>query len=309
MSLWRLLIACMIVFFFVVLFSRGGAFAATSGQKTFASPEAAVAALVEAARDENMKDLKVLLGPGSEKIISSGDPVQDRKDREKFVKEYREKNRLEKSPEGKVILLIGNDDWPLPFPMVKEENCWRFDAQAGKDEILNRRIGKNELSAVQVILAIVDAQREYADMMVDKYGYSEYAQKFESGKGKKDGLHWETSQNDKPSPLGPLVARARAEGYKNSVGKSEPYHGYFYRILKAQGKSAEGGAFSYMVNGKMVGGFAMVAYPADYGSSGVYSFIVNHEGIVYRKDLKKNAAKIAAAMKEFNPDKTWKKVE
>jgi hypothetical protein len=299
----------MIILFFVALFSRGGAFAATSKQKTFESPEAAVAALVEAAKEGNIKELKVLLGPGSEQIISSGDQVQDQKDREKFVKGYSEKNRLEKNSDGKVILLIGHDDWPLPFPIVKTEKRWRFDTQAGKDEILNRRLGKNELNAIQVILAIVDAQREYADTMSDKYGHPEYAQKFESGKGKKDGLHWETSQNEKPSPLGPLVARARAEGYKSSVGKSESYHGYFYKILKAQGKSVNGGAYSYIINGKMIAGFAVAAYPAVYGSSGVHSFIVNHEGIVYRKDLKKSSVKIAAAMKEFNPDETWKKIE
>ena len=195
--------------------------------------------------------------------------------------------------------------------MVKQGESWRFDTRQGAQEIIDRRIGKNELSAIQVSLAYVDAQREYAARDQDGDGLLEYAQKFVSEPGKKDGLYWESREGEEPSPLGPFAAQARKEGYtrKKAGNQPSPYHGYFYKILKAQGKNAPGGAYSYVVRGKMIGGFALVAYPASYGSSGIMTFIVNHDGVVYEKDLGKNTEASAQAMTSFDPDQTWRKCE
>ena len=287
----------------------GSALAAPVKQQTFASPEAAIKALVKAVKGGNSKGLMRILGPGSTMLVSSGDKVQDRQRRGQFSRAYEEKNRLEPGSDGSVKLFIGKDDWPFPFPIVKVKQDWRFDTQAGKEELFRRRIGANELNAIQVCLAITDAQDDYADLMNVMHRGPEYAQKFESSEGKKDGLYWETSSDDVPSPLGPLVARAQAEGYHDAVGKSTPYHGYLYRILTAQGDSANGGTLSYIIGGKMIGGFAVVAFPVSHGSTGVNTFIVNHEGVVYRKDLGRDTPGIAMAMTTFNPDSTWKKVE
>lgn len=266
-------------------------------------------ALVTATRENDTEELMALFGPGSKPLVSSGDEIEDRLRREQFVKSYGEKNRLEAGPGGKVTLYIGNDDWPFPIPVAKAGNRWRFDTRAGRDEILSREIGENELSAIQVCLAVVDAQRDYADLMRDRAGQPEYAQKLETTAGAKDGLYWDAAQGETPSPLGPLVARARAEGYGQSAGIPSPYHGYLYKIIKAQGADAAGGAVEYVVNGKMIGGFAFLAYPASYGFSGVNSFMVSHEGVVYKKDLGKSTSQSAASMMLFNPDKSWKKVE
>jgi hypothetical protein len=287
----------------------GNALSAPVKQRTFASPEAAVHALAKAVKEGKSKELMRILGPGSATLVSSGDNVQDRQRREQFSKAYKEKNRFETGSDGSVKLFIGNDDWPFPFPIVKVKQNWRFDTQAGKEELFCRRIGANELNAIQVCLAITDAQDEYADLINVTNGQPEYAQKFESSKGQKDGLYWEALPGDTPSPLGPLVARARAEGYRDAVGKSVPYHGYLYRILTAQGDNANGGAHNYVIGGKMIGGFAVVTFPAVYGSTGIHTFIVNHEGVVYRKDLGRDTAGIALAVTTFNPDATWKKVE
>jgi len=278
-------------------------------QRTFASPEEAVEALVTALRSNDVNALEAIFGPGSRDLIMSGDPVKDQSGRELFLKFYDEKNRLEETAD-KVFLFVGDDDWPLPIPIVKRDALWRFDAKEGMDEILARRIGQNELSVIQVCLAYVDAQREYVIKDRDTDGLLEYTQKFRSDPGKKNGLYWNVKEGEEQSPLGPLVAAAHEKGYtaKQSGGKPVPYHGYYYRILKAQGKNAPGGAYDYMVNGQMIGGFALVAYPARYASSGVMTFIVNHDGVVYEKDLSDNTENAALAMKLFNPDGTWKKV-
>jgi len=286
-----------------------GALAATVKQATFKSPEAAVYALVQAVKENHINKLIRILGGGSEVFVLSGDDVQDRQHQERFTKAYAEKYRLEPDGGKSVKLFIGKDDWPFPFPIVKVKQRWRFDTKAGKKEILSRHIGRNELNAIQVCLAIADAQKDYADFMDEKTGQPEYARRFNSSVGNKDGLYWEALPGDNQSPLGYLVARARAEGYTDVVGRSVPYHGYLYKILTAQGKGANGGAHSYIIGGKMIGGFAAVAFPAVYGSSGIHTFIVNHEEVVYRKDLGKNTPKIASAMTVFNPDATWKKAE
>jgi len=303
----RVLLSCALALLVVGMF-EGTAAVAQAKQKTFETPEAAAGALVQALRDNNEKELLALLGPGSETLVSSGDEVADREQSAQFVRLYDEKNILEKAGENKMILHVGNNDWPFPIPIVMTGKDWRFDTKLGKEEILSRRIGRNELNTIQTCLAFVDAEQEYATRDPEGSGLLEYAQKFNSDKGKKDGLYWEVKPGEKPSPLGPLVAEAQSKGYKKKE-KAAPYNGYFFRILTAQGKDAHGGAYSYLVKGKMIGGFALVAYPASYGVSGVKTFIVNHEGIVYEKDLGPDTAKRAKSMKDFNPDKSWEKVE
>jgi hypothetical protein len=252
--------------------------------------------------------MTAIFGDQAKGLVSSGDAVSDKRARERFVSAYDEKHGLEAGG-GKVVLVVGNDDFPFPIPIVPDGPSWRFDTAAGKDEIINRRIGQNELNTIQVCLAYVDAQREYYTLDPDRDGVLQYAQKFSSTQGKKDGLYWPTNPGDSPSPLGLLVAKARGEGYsKSSAGVPVAYWGYYYRILSAQGKDAPGGAYGYLAHGRMIGGFALVAYPAQYGVSGVMTFIVNHEGVVYQKNLGPNTAAIARAMKQFNPDDTWQKV-
>lgn len=280
-------------------------------QRTFASAEAAVQALIDALRNNDEKALLSIFGPGSRNVITSGDKVYDRNKRESFLKGYDEANKLEQDGPDKVVLYTGMEKWPMPIPMVKKKGRWAFDTKAGREEIINRRIGKNEIFTIQTCLAIVDAQREYALEDRDGDGLLEYAEKFSSDSGKKNGLYWPSQEGEEPSPLGELVAKAKAEGYTNKgmAGNPTPYHGYFFRALKRQGDQAPGGAYDYIVNGHMIGGFAVVAWPARYGTSGVMTFVVNHDGVVYQKDLGKNTTKIARAMKVFDPDKTWKRVE
>jgi hypothetical protein len=279
---------------------------AKNPQKSFSSPDEAMKSLVQAVRNNNTKELLAILGPGSKEIISSGDPVADKSGREHFVKLYDEKIVIKGAETGRAVFSVGNDDYPYPIPLVKKGNAWRFDAKAGKDELLNRRIGRNELEVINIMHTYVDAQREYASRDRDSDAVMEFAQKIRSTPGKKDGLYWAAKEGEKESPLGPLAAKAAQEGYAK---KNTAFHGYYYRILTAQGKDAEGGAFDYLVNGKMILGFAMVAYPAKYGNSGIMTFIVNQNGIVYQKNLGKNSTNIAKSMKLFNPDPTWKKVE
>ena len=277
--------------------------------KSFSSAEEAVKAAIAAARKGDDKELAAIFGPGSQELMSSGDRVADEQRRLEFLKAYDEKNRLV-SEGDKTILVVGND-WPFPIPIVKRGNVWVFDTAKGKEEILNRRIGRNELDVIQVVLAYVDAQREYAMKDYDGDGLLEYAPKFRSDPGKKNGLYWEAKAGEEESPLGSLAARAVKEGYgqKKPSDKPLPFHGYYYRILTAQGKNAPGGAYSYLVKDSMVGGFVLVAYPAEYGDSGVMTFIVNHDGKVFQKDLGKNTASLAQSMKEYDPDKSWTEVK
>jgi len=284
---------------------------AKAKSKTFASPEEAVKALVNAMKTVDKAELSAIFGPGSESLISSGDDVEDKFVRERFLRKYEERNSLEKKGDDEVLLQVGRDDWPFPIPLRRKGSAWVFDTKAGKEEILNRRIGRNELNTIDVLEAYVVAQREYAKKDWDGDGVYPYAQKIASTPGKKDGLYWEAREGEEPSPLGPLSARAAKEGYtrKGKSGKPSPYNGYYFKILKAQGKHATGGAYDYVVKGNMILGFGLVAYPAKYGSSGIMTFIVNQEGVVYQKDLGKGTAKAAGAMKRYDPDPTWKKVE
>jgi hypothetical protein len=304
---FRLLAAAVILMIFIF---SGFIAGAALKQKGFATPEAAVRAFAAAMESNNENELLSIFGMAGKELISSGDPVRDKQRRETFIADYNRKNKL--TQEGsRMILNVGEKDWPFPIPLVKQGDQWFFDTKAGKEEILNRRIGENELSTVQTLLAIVDAQREYAMHDRNNDGIREYAEKFGSDPGKKNGLYWPMMPGEEPSPLGELVADARAEGYRRSGTQQGPipFHGYYFRMLKKQGKHAAGGAFDYVVKNKMIGGFAVIAYPAAYGSSGVMTFIVSHEGVVYQKDLGKNTAKTATAMTSFDPDKTWKKVE
>ena len=295
----------------LVAVTFGTSFAMLQDQKTFASPDEAVKAMLEALKAEDVKVLSAIFGPGSEDLISSGDPVADKAERERFINLYQQKNRLEEASSTRAALYIGNEDWPFPIPVVKKDGVWLFDTDEGREEIIARRIGRNELSVIQVCLAYVDAQKEYAIKDRDGDGVLAYAQKFSSEPGKKDGLYWKAKEGDEQSPLGLLVAAAQGTGYtgKQSGGKPLPYHGYYYRILKAQGKDATGGAYDYIIKGKMIGGFALVAYPAQYDSSGIMTFIVNHAGEVYQKDLGEKTEETVLMMQLFNPDNTWSKVE
>jgi Protein of unknown function (DUF2950) len=286
--------------------------AAQGKQKRFASPEAAVQAFIQAGRQADKKALLEIFGPEGKDLIDSGDAVADRQNREAFLARYDEAHALVPNPDGSMTLQIGTQEWPFPIPLVKHGKRWRFDTPAGFDEILNRRIGENELSAIQVCLAIVDAQREYAMKDWDGDGLHPYAEKFVNDAGKKNGLYWQTQEGEEPSPLGALFLKASQEGYSYSnpaESVPQPYHGYYYRLLQSQGEHAPGGAFDYMVQGKMLGGFAVVAYPADHGNSGVMTFLVNHEGVVYQKNLGPDTVQIASTMSTFDPDDSWEKAD
>jgi hypothetical protein len=285
------------------------ALAATAAQKSFASPETGFTALVEAVKANDQPMLRGILGPHGKKLISSGDTVADQQSREAFIKAYSEANKLVLEGDQQAVLVIGQDEWPMPIPLVKSPAGWRFDTPQGEKEILTRRIGRNELAAIQVCLAIVDAAHEYAALDVDGDRIPEYAPRFVSTPGKHDGLYWQTKEDEPLSPLGPLLAAATREGYTNSASKPlAPYHGYFYQILTKQGEDAPGGARDYLINGHMIGGFAVIAYPARYGVSGIMSFMVNQDGMVYEQNLGKNTAAIAAKINMFNPDANWRQV-
>lgn len=288
--------------------AAAGAPAAAAKQQTFGSADEAVKALMAAVKAHDDKAMLAVLGAGARNVIYSGDTVADHAGRERFGAAYDEANKIDLQGDAKAVLSVGKDAWPFPIPLVKAGDAWRFDAKQGAEEILNRRIGRNELSTVQSLGAYVDAQREYYLANPSKDKLLHYAQKVVSSKGKRDGLYYPVREGEPPSPLGKLFASATAAGYKSDAeGKPVPYHGYYFRILKAQGPDAKGGAYDYVARGKMIGGFAMVAYPAAYGNSGIMTFIVNHDGTVYEKDLGPKTADIAPKMSKFNPDGTWKK--
>jgi Protein of unknown function (DUF2950) len=277
---------------------------AAKAQQSFNSPDDAASALASAVKSGARQDMLKILGANGEDIIDSGDEVADKESREKFLAAYDARHSV-KVDGKKASLILGADDFPFPVPLIHTKTGWEFDTDSGRQEILYRRIGRNELDTIQTILAFVDAEDEYADKDRGD-GVGTYAQRIVSSPGKKDGLYWQSDSND--SPLGELAAEANAEGYKAGSGP-QPYHGYYYRILTQQGSSAPGGALNYIVKGKMIGGFALVAYPADYGNSGVMTFIVNHAGTVYQKDLGENTEARVKTMTSFDPDKTWEKVD
>jgi len=276
-------------------------------QQSYQTPDEAAAALVSAVRADDQNAELAVLGPDGDDIVSSGDKVADDAIRARFLQSYDAKHQVAMNGDSKAVLVIGNDDYPFPIPLVRKGDKWSFDTTEGRREILYRRIGRNELDTIQVCLAYVDAQDEYAEKDRTGAGAGVYAEHFISSPGKKDGLYWPAEQGAE-SPLGELFADASKEGYKAGDGRS-PYHGYYYKILTKQGAAAVGGPADYVVNGKMIGGFALVAWPAEYGNSGVMTFIVNHNGTVYEKDLGSRTAQVAAGMTAFNPDDSWKKAD
>ncbi|MGA7180769.1 MAG: DUF2950 domain-containing protein [Thiobacillaceae bacterium] len=269
----------------------------------FATPADAGRALYQAAKANKVPALRAVLGHGSGRIINSGDPEEDAQGRARFVTAYERGAHIEMHGKAKAILVLGEHDWPFPFPLIKSGKQWRFDTRAGRDEVLARRIGRNELSTIQAALAYVDAQRDYALRSATKNGEQSYAQRFVSLPEAHDGLYWQTGLGETPSPMGPLFASAAHEGTPGTL--TAPYHGYYFRIVYAQGPHAPGGVTDYIVKGKMIGGFALVAYPARYRASGVKTFIVNHDGIVYSKDLGPDTGAIAQAIERYDPDSSW----
>jgi hypothetical protein len=281
------------------------------GQKAFSTAEEAVNTMIEAAKADDHDELLAIFGARGEDLFSSGDPVYDRMQREVVLAAFEQGWSLEdKEPEAKEVI-IGDEDWPFPIPLVKDQDGWRFDVEAGAEEILARRIGRNELSVIDICMTYVRAQNVYAKWGHDGKPSGIYAQKVGSDPGQQNGLYWDVGAGEKPSPLGALAARAAVEGYAGEKTSTEriPFHGYLFHILTAQGKDAPGGVKSYIVDGAMTGGFALMAYPAKYGSSGVMTFIINRDGILYEKDLGEGTAEIAPQIKEYNPDATWHMVD
>ncbi|WP_128927736.1 DUF2950 domain-containing protein [Bradyrhizobium guangxiense] len=278
---------------------------ASQAQQSFKTPEDAAAALAAAVKSGPGDILKVL-GKNADDIVSSGDEVADNDIRQRFTSMYDARHSIKAERNKTATLMLGPDDFPFPIPLVNTKAGWEFDTDEGRIEVLRRRIGRNELDAIQTALAFVDAQNEYADKDRGE-GVGVYAQRIVSSPGKKDGLFWRDDSD--PSPLGALAAEASKEGYRGGDVGPAPYHGYYFRILKGQGRDAPGGALNYVVKGKMIGGFALIAWPAEYGNSGVMTFLVNHVGTVYQKDLGKRTAFVAERTTLFDPDETWKKVD
>jgi hypothetical protein len=273
------------------------------GQKTFKSPQEAASALSSATHANNENEMLVILGGDARDIVMWSENAGERKaEADQFAKKYDQMHRLVKEPDGETTLYVGAENWPLPIPIVEFRGNWYFDAGLGRQEILYRRIGQNEVETMDALHAIVDAQKEYYAQDPPRDGGHEYAAHFDSAQGSRNGLYWSSTNND--SPLGPYLARA---GYDRS--DRMPLHGYFFRMLMAQGPSAPGGAKSYLANGKMIGGFAIVAFPAEYRVSGAKTFIVNQNGVVYERDLGAMTTEIASAMKDYNPTAAWRKVQ
>jgi hypothetical protein len=277
----------------------------SQAQQSYPTPEDAAAALASAVKSGPEGAVLKVLGSAAEDIVSSGDEVADADIRQRFTSMYEAKHSIKAEGNKKATLMLGPEDFPFPIPLVNTRTGWEFDTAEGRIEVLYRRIGRNELDAIQTSLAFVDAENEYAEKDRGE-GIGVYAQRIVSSAGKKDGLFWR-DDNDQ-SPLGALAAQASAEGYKPEEG-SAPYHGYYFRILKGQGSNTPGGALNYVVNGKMIGGFALIAWPAEYGNSGVMTFLVNHAGVIYQKDLGYRTKVLVSRMTAFDPDQTWKKVD
>jgi DUF2950 family protein len=292
------------------VFSAALCLAQQGSEKTFASPGDAVLALYDAAKASDSRAADAIFGANATDILHTGDKVADENMRTDFVKRYDQMHRVVLEPDGSVTLYVGADNWPFPISIVKNSGgSWYFDTESGKKEILYRRIGRNENDAIEILHSLVEAQRDYMAQTHDGEKTKHYAAKFISSDGKQDGLYWKTGDNDSPSPIGPLLVAAAGEGYHMQQGKPDPYHGYYYRILTRQGAAAKGGARDYMVNGQLTKGFAFVAYPAEYRNSGVVTFMVNQDGMVYEQDLGPDTDKVASSMTEYNPDKSWSPVD
>jgi hypothetical protein len=281
-----------------------------AGQQIFVSAAEAAHALIAALQSDDQQLLLKVLGASAKDIISSGDATEDKSARERFVQKYGQMHRLVTEPDGTTTLYIGAENWPTPIPLRHKVNAWYFDTTSGRQEILYRRVGENELTVIQVCTELVDAQKEYYAQPRDGGSDRQYAQKILSDPGEHNGLYWKTVSGEADSPLGPLMASAEREGYaEDAERKPQPFHGYYFRVLKAQGPNAPGGVRSYIVDGKMTSGFAFLVYPAEYRSSGVMTFLVNQDGIVYEKDLGRRTAEIAKSLTRYDRDSTWRKAE
>jgi hypothetical protein len=292
------------------LFSQSAEAAAL---RAFKSPDEGARALIDAAKSGKASELGAILGPSYKEWIESGDAVQDKLARARFIAAYEEKQAIEIVGADKATIVVGNDEFPFPIPLVKSVNGWSFDTELGRQEILDRRVGKNELDTIKTLLAIADAQAEYSSADREGKGVREYAQKFISAPGKRDGLFWPTDDSEPKSPLGPLVGEAVRVGYdpgaRANGQERAPYHGYYFRILLSQGASAPGGAYSYVHKGRMIGGFAVIAYPARYGVSGFKTFMTSHDRTIYEADLGSNTQRVAQRITIFDPDNRWAKVD
>jgi len=300
--LTSLLVAAMFLFC-----SVPAAWAVEAEQQVFAAPEEAVQALVAAMRKDDLQGMAAVLGPGSRELLSSGDEVADRHGRGKFLQAYEQGYTLQQQPPDRMILVLGSRNWPLPIPLVKKGAAWGFDALEGKQEILNRRIGRNELHVIEVLHAYVNAQHEYATRDCIGGGRVEFARKLASSPGQKDGLYWQAGEDEEESPFGPLIAGAARKGYPDA--DLSPFHGYYFKTLTGQGNHAAGGAYSYMVQDRMLLGFALIAYPAEYGNSGIMTFMVNQAGTIYQKNLGEETKRLAEEIELFDPDPAWQRVE
>jgi hypothetical protein len=286
----------------------GVVLAQTKTERTFPTPEDAVKALIETVKAGSLESLLEIFGPGGKELIDSSEPAIARQNQQVFTVAVREKWHLEDAAPDRKTLVIGNEDWPFPVPLVKAGNGWRFDTAAGKEEVLARRIGRNELAAIDATRAYVTAQRRYAEAGHDGKPAGLHAAKFQSDPGKENGLYWPTTRGQKRSPLGDVVAQAAAEGrpVTGTATQPSPFHGYYFKILTAQGSAAQGGAKSYVVKGDMSGGFALVAWPAQYDATGIMTFIVNQDGVVREKDLGPGTDAAARKMTAYNPDSSWR---
>lgn len=296
----------------IIFLVQASALSAQSGapqQRGFDTPQMAADALIQAAGTHNTAALNELFGPEGKDLISSGDPVQDKNYAAAFaaMAKLKETVVVDRKNAARAILTVGASDWPLPVPIIKRKGKWYFDPEAGRNEILYRRIGSNELDAIQVCRGFVEAQREYASTVRDESGINQYAQRIMSTPGKHDGLYWKNEDGTPGGPISEAIARAIEEGY--SPGVRSGYHGYYFKVLTGQGPAAPMGELDYVINGLMIGGFALVAVPAEYGVSGVKTFIVSHNGIVYEKDLGPESLNIAKGMERYNPDKTWHRTD
>lgn len=311
-SVWGLWFMALAVMIFTIMNVSDGFAEKSSPQdqkgQGFNSPEAAVSTIVAAVREYDAAKALAILGPDAEEIIFSGDKVEGKEGAADFVRKYDEKHRLEIVSPTSATLIIGNDDWPFPIPVVKSGKSWFFNVAAGKEEILNRRIGEHELNVIQVMQAYVEAQLEYASKDRDGDGVREFAQQIKSDEGRKNGLYWPVKEGEELSPFGPLIAEVRSEGDDVNSNKPQPYNGYYYKLVTRQGEKAPGGAYDYVVNGNMILGFGLVAYPAKYGASGIMTFAVNQEGIVYEVDLGEKTVEIVTGKIKYNLDKSWQKV-
>ena len=309
-KLRTLVVAGCLALLVAVTAGRGFAAQAPAAAQSFENPAAAVTALVDALRTGRPEAVQTVLGPGSERLLRSGDKVADAAERQKFLSAFDAKHEIVGAAPDRMTLQVGAEDWPLPIPLMQVGGGWRFDAAAGAQELVNRRIGRNEIAAIRTELAYVDAQKAFF-AMTGQAGSAEYAPRLRSSPGKFDGLYWPASAGESASPLEPLVDQAREEGYPVDPGAGErrPYHGYYFRILTAQGPNTPEGARSYFANGRMTSGFGLVGWPATYGVSGIMSFIVNQDGTVFQKDLGPRTESVASTMKTYDPDLTWVKVE